>query len=67
METLGPPSPCINVCVLDETQRCTGCRRTLAEIAGWGRMNAHQRWAVVARLEAERAAARTTAANPATR
>ncbi|MFO1408502.1 MAG: DUF1289 domain-containing protein [Steroidobacteraceae bacterium] len=67
MESLGPPSPCINVCVLDSARRCTGCGRTIDEIAGWGRMNANQRWAVIARLEAERATARTTAGSPATR
>jgi predicted Fe-S protein YdhL (DUF1289 family) len=31
-----PLSPCILVCVMDGERRyCTGCRRTLDEIAGW--------------------------------
>lgn len=47
----GPVSPCINVCVLDERRTCTGCRRSLEEIAQWGRMSAAEQWAVVARLE----------------
>lgn len=32
------PSPCINVCKMDERSGlCLGCLRTLDEIAGWGR------------------------------
>jgi predicted Fe-S protein YdhL (DUF1289 family) len=41
--------------VLDGEQRCTGCRRTLDEIARWGRMSAGEQWAVIARLERLRA------------
>jgi predicted Fe-S protein YdhL (DUF1289 family) len=34
------PSPCINVCRIDPvTSLCLGCRRTLDEIAAWGRMD----------------------------
>jgi len=56
IDSAGPASPCINVCALDAGQRCTGCGRTLGEIAGWGGMSASERWAVIARLEAARAA-----------
>jgi uncharacterized protein len=56
IDPAGPASPCINVCVLDATRRCTGCGRTLEEIAGWARMSASERWAVIARLDAARAA-----------
>jgi uncharacterized protein len=28
-------SPCINICQLDAQGLCTGCRRTLDEIAEW--------------------------------
>lgn len=28
-------SPCINVCRLNENQMCTGCYRTINEIAQW--------------------------------
>ena len=31
------PSPCQSVCVMDEARGwCTGCLRTLPEIAAWG-------------------------------
>ena len=34
------PSPCISVCVLDAGGRvCTGCFRTLEEIAAWGTLD----------------------------
>jgi hypothetical protein len=45
----------MNVCVLDERRECRGCRRTLDEIARWGRMSAEEQWAVIARLERLRA------------
>ena len=56
MTQAGPSSPCMNVCVLDAGRVCVGCRRTLDEIAGWGRMSAAEQWAVVARLERMRPA-----------
>ena len=51
MTQAGPSSPCMNVCVLDASRVCVGCRRTLDEIARWGRMSATEQWAVIARLE----------------
>jgi predicted Fe-S protein YdhL (DUF1289 family) len=51
MAKVGPASPCINVCVLDAANCCTGCRRTVVEIARWGRMSPDEQWAVIARLE----------------
>lgn len=56
MARLGPASPCINVCVLDEHDCCKGCRRTVREIARWSRMSPDEQWAVVERLEQVRAA-----------
>ena len=48
-----PESPCINVCVVHpEARICTGCFRTLDEIAGWGQMSAEARRAVMAELPA---------------
>jgi len=48
------PSPCVHVCVLDPDGRaCSACRRTLAEITGWARMDAPARRAVWERLRAE--------------
>lgn len=34
------PSPCISICRMDPTSGfCEGCLRTIAEIAGWSRMD----------------------------
>lgn len=45
------PSPCINLCQMDATRTlCLGCRRTLAEIAGWSRMDDAARHQVLALL-----------------
>ena len=49
-----PASPCVNICVLDASRTCTGCRRTIDEIARWGRMSTAEQWQVIARLERER-------------
>ena len=44
-------SPCIRLCVIDETTGlCLGCRRTLAEIASWGSLGAAERRAIMDRL-----------------
>ena len=46
------PSPCINVCRLDERSgRCVGCLRTLAEIGAWSRLSDADKLAVWAQLE----------------
>jgi uncharacterized protein len=47
MSAVGPLSPCVNVCSLDEQGFCRGCMRTRNEIAGWIRMSAEQQWMVV--------------------
>jgi uncharacterized protein len=52
-------SPCISVCRLDPvSQICIGCGRTIAEIAAWPSLSDQDRKAIMARLEAARAAAR---------
>ncbi|MEX0734502.1 MAG: DUF1289 domain-containing protein [Steroidobacteraceae bacterium] len=56
MDERGPSSPCLNICSLDDRGVCSGCFRTLAEIAEWTRMGASERWATVARAEARRLA-----------
>lgn len=49
-------SPCISVCEMDEASGlCTGCYRTLAEIATWGRLPNQQRWEIVQSLRDRRA------------
>lgn len=46
-----PLSPCIRVCELDrERRRCTGCRRTVDEIARWWGMSDAEKRAVLAQL-----------------
>ena len=46
-------SPCRKLCALDPATRvCTGCRRSLDEIARWGRMSDDERRAVLRRIEA---------------
>ena len=46
-------SPCIKVCVIDAgSQLCTGCSRTLREIASWGSMTDETRDAIMAQLPA---------------
>jgi predicted Fe-S protein YdhL (DUF1289 family) len=42
-------SPCINICRV-ERGSCTGCGRTLAEIARWGTTTDEDRRAVIAEL-----------------
>lgn len=47
------PSPCISVCQMDPaTQLCSGCYRTLEEIATWSTLDDPQRLVVWERIEA---------------
>ena len=47
------PSPCINVCRIDETTHlCVGCLRTLDEIAAWSVLTDSERRDVWAHLAA---------------
>jgi predicted Fe-S protein YdhL (DUF1289 family) len=52
----GPASsPCVGICTLDPEQRhCTGCLRTLDEIARWSNMGPGEREAVWSALEARK-------------
>ena len=48
-------SPCISVCVMDAAgELCTGCFRTLDEIAAWSVLDAPARRAVLAALPGRR-------------
>lgn len=50
------PSPCVKVCTLDATKSwCTGCHRTLGEIAGWRAMSLAERQAVLRAIEVRQA------------
>ncbi len=51
------PSPCINVCQVDtEHGWCTGCLRTLEEIANWSQSSDAEKRAVLERLATRRRA-----------
>lgn len=57
MSECEPPSPCIRVCVLDpQTDICTGCYRTLDEIAGWSGFSADEKWAILRELDTRKRA-----------
>jgi hypothetical protein len=58
-------SPCINVCTPDASERfCSGCFRTLAEIAAWSSAsNAERRLIVAAAARRAGRAGRASAAN----
>ncbi|MGX1196854.1 DUF1289 domain-containing protein [Parvibaculum sp. MBR-TMA-1.3b-4.2] len=44
-------TPCISICAVDgRSGLCTGCARTLGEIAGWGGMSDAEREAVLRQL-----------------
>jgi uncharacterized protein len=46
-------SPCIKVCVIDvHTNVCSGCYRSLAEIAQWTQLSAAERQRITASLPA---------------
>ncbi|MFC3628435.1 DUF1289 domain-containing protein [Paracoccus angustae] len=48
-------SPCIQVCVIDPASRlCTGCLRTLDEIAAWSAMPPETRRRIMAELPARK-------------
>ncbi|MEP7244682.1 MAG: DUF1289 domain-containing protein [Gammaproteobacteria bacterium] len=49
-----PPSPCINVCVLDGAGLCLGCLRTGDEIGRWRHLSAPEQWRLLDRLEERR-------------
>ncbi|MBM3605515.1 MAG: DUF1289 domain-containing protein, partial [Alphaproteobacteria bacterium] len=50
-------SPCINICKIDpQHQVCTGCLRSLSEIASWSGMTPGARRAVMADLPSRRTA-----------
>ena len=56
-ETL-PPSPCLGICIMDpRTRQCRGCLRTVEEIARWYEASPAEKRALIAVLEARRAAA----------
>lgn len=59
-------TPCIKICAIDPVSgNCTGCARTLAEIAGWSRYTEAERRRVMSELPARaRAMAASCAEKP---
>jgi len=50
-QTVNVETPCIKVCRIDDaTKLCSGCGRSLAEIARWGTMTNAERRAIMAEL-----------------
>lgn len=44
-------TPCVNICVIDSiSQLCTGCLRSLDEIASWRQLSVEARRAIMDRL-----------------
>ncbi|MEM6658917.1 MAG: DUF1289 domain-containing protein [Pseudomonadota bacterium] len=44
-------SPCIQICVVHPSERiCTGCYRTIDEIARWSKMDSSERAEIMAAL-----------------
>ncbi len=44
------PSPCVNVCALDENDLCIGCHRTSDEIMEWPRLTNDERREVLKKV-----------------
>jgi len=45
-------SPCVNICILDSAgQYCTGCYRSIDEIASWGTYSDDEKRAALARCD----------------
>lgn len=42
------PSPCIDICTLDQREVCVGCGRHIDEIAAWGSSPPQTRLLIVA-------------------
>ena len=58
MDEVLPASPCLGICILDPaTRQCRGCLRTVDEIARWYEAGIDEKRALLAALEARRAAA----------
>jgi uncharacterized protein len=52
-----PPSPCLGICIMDpRTRQCRGCLRTIEEIAAWYEATPTEKRALIAVLDARRAA-----------
>ncbi|MGB3809612.1 MAG: DUF1289 domain-containing protein [Parvibaculum sp.] len=64
--TIAPPisSPCIDICELDPNGICTGCARTVREVACWGALSEADRRDIMSELPARIEALGEKAAAP---
>jgi len=51
-----PPSPCIGICRIEASGMCSGCLRTLDEIADWPILSVREKDAMLFRLQDRRLA-----------
>ena len=57
-------SPCVLICVIDQSRKlCSGCGRTIEEIAGWLSLSESSRRAIMAELPARLAEPRVSGAD----
>lgn len=62
--TSSVPSPCVSICIMNAaTGLCTGCLRTIDEIAAWSVLDDEERRAVWQRIFERREEAALRAAN----
>ena len=52
-----PASPCVSVCLLDDTDICVGCYRSADEITEWFSATPEEKRSILRRTAARRAAA----------
>lgn len=53
-------SPCVQICVVHpETRLCTGCNRSIDEIASWSRMSPEARQVIMDELPKRQAGPKT--------
>lgn len=45
-------SPCVGICRIDRDRTCTGCGRTLNEIAEWSQASDDRKREILARIDA---------------
>lgn len=58
------PSPCRQICQLDDDHRCIGCARTRGEIAEWGSASLVRQAEILENVQTRRDAASLLVAPP---